>query len=675
MKRAVGFALAFAIIPNLYGQISVVQQIPQTATIDVYAAKASDHLIPRTIFGSFLEPIGNSTYNGLWAEILQNPSLESGLWSASNVAEMLRERPELRRASELALPLPWEPLDPGQGNRYEIHYGAAANSWQSLQVFGVSGEPTGIKQKVYLPIHRTRDYVGSFYARHLSGEQGLKIAIDTREGREELASQDLTATSDEWTRYEFRLHIPEGKLHRLDPADFVVQLKGSERVELDNFSLMPADAINGLDQDPVAMAKEMHTPLVRFGGNFTSAYHWTDGIGPPDKRVSMRNVSWGIPEYNTFGTDEFLEFCRQIGAEPQIALNLGSGTPKEAAAWVHYVNEHWHTHSGLTWELGNELWGNWNLGYPTHEELAARTKAFSDAVRAVDPSAHLIATGADPDNFREWNEIELTNPPGTFEDLSAHFVVNPGDVVMKNPTPDFIEEAAFAMPVGLGRELHEEQAQIDGTAGYAGKAHIAFTEWLFVGNRDGAPNFTNAGGSIITAGFFNMLMRDSAIVPISDMTGIMEFAGIWKKRSQVYVSPAYHVFKLYANADVARTVDVETDAGMYSVVQGVRRIPEIASVPYLDVVAALSADGKKLTLFCVNRSLDTDISTRISLHDFPSSRRASIETLYFHSLADANDEVNPDRVKPTQTTETTESGSWMHAFPSSSVTVMTIGRD
>lgn len=78
--------------------------------------------------------------------------------------------------------------------------------------------------------------------------------------------------------------------------------------------------------------------------------------------MSMLNIAWGIPEYNTFGTDEFLNFCKLIGAEPQIAVNLGSGTPQEAAEWVKYVNERL-TKSGLLWELGNELWGTWNLGW------------------------------------------------------------------------------------------------------------------------------------------------------------------------------------------------------------------------------------------------------------------------------------------------------------------------
>ncbi|MGC9224510.1 MAG: hypothetical protein ACP5E2_11320 [Terracidiphilus sp.] len=90
-------------------QVTVVQPIPPNATIEIHADVTNGPKIPRTIFGTFLEPIGNSTYNGLWAELLQNPSFEAGLWSAQHEAAMLRETPELRRASQLALPLPWLP--------------------------------------------------------------------------------------------------------------------------------------------------------------------------------------------------------------------------------------------------------------------------------------------------------------------------------------------------------------------------------------------------------------------------------------------------------------------------------------------------------------------------------------------------------------------------------------
>jgi alpha-L-arabinofuranosidase len=578
-------------------QITVNQSIPATATIQVDASRTAGNAIPRTIFGSFLEPIGNSTYNGLWAEILQNPSLEAGLWSAGNVSRMLREEPALTRASELDLPVPWEPLDPNQGNRYELRYGNAANSWRSVVIMGVPGQPTGIRQKVYLPIHRTLEYKGSLYARHLSGPTVLVVCIRQRNGSETLASAHINAVSDSWTKYTFDLHLTDGKLHRLDPADFVVQVEDDERVEVDQLSLMPDDALDGLDPDEVAMAKAMETPLVRFGGNFTSGYHWRDGIGPRDKRISMQNGSWGIPEYNTFGTDEFLHFCNLIGADPQVALNLGSGTPEEAGDWVRYVNDHWHKHGGLTWELGNELWGNWNIGYPTLEELAA-----------------------------------------------------------------------FALPIGLEEKLKEMQQQINSAPAFAEKTHIAFTEWLFIGNRPGTPSFRNMGGAIDAAGFFNMLMRNSAIVPISDMTGIMEFGGIWKARSQVFAAPGYYAFRMYSTAHATRLVSVEAQSGSYSVQHGVGRIPDVSNVPYLDVVAALNDQGDALTLFCVNRSLDTDIPATIKVAGFRAAETAEVQTLHGSGISDGNDEDNPEQVVPEKIGSRMAQNSLEHVFPRESVT-------
>jgi alpha-N-arabinofuranosidase len=158
------------------------------------------------------------------------------------------------------------------------------------------------------------------------------------------------------------------------------------------------------------------------------------------------------------------------------------------------------------------------------------------------------------------------------------------------------------------------------------------------------------------------------------MTGIMEFAGIWKKRSQVYGTPSYYAFKLFAGADIAHTVSVKTDAGSYSVSHGVNRLPEIASVPYLDVVAALSQDGETLTLFCVNRSLNTDILANIKLSDFASTQTATVHTLSAHNLTDANDELSPNRIKPVESVEPVQPEGWTHTFPHASVTVISLNR-
>jgi alpha-L-arabinofuranosidase len=641
--------------------------------IQIDASQKADYVIPRTIFGTFLEPIGNSTYNGLWAEILQNPSLEENLWSAQRVAQMITQQPELDRASHLGLPLPWEPLDPTQGNRYDPRWGDAANSWRSLAIFAVPGKESGIKQQVYLPVHRESRYVGSLYAKHLSGPSQIQVSLRTRGSKAAVLSEKpIDVSSTEWHKYDFAFEIPKGRLHPLEPADFVIALTGDERIQIDQLSLLPADAIDGLDPDMVRMTKDMHSPLVRFGGNYTSAYHWQDGIGPRDKRISMLNIAWGIPETNQFGTDEFLRYCELIGAEPQVALNLGSGTAQEAAGWVKYINDHWHTHGGLLWELGNELWGDWNLGWPTLEELPGRTREFSEAIRNIDPKARLIATGQDPDHYQEWNAAQLTNPPGTFDFLSTHFVVTTDRLQEAHPSPQTIAMDGFALPVGLGQQLQKMQAQINDTAGYKDRAHLAFTEWLWVccqGKRIAdAPKFDNMAGAVTTAGFLNMLISHADIVPISDMTGNIEFAGIWKKRGRVFGTPASYAFQMYAGADLETPVKTSSDGGTYDVEQGVTRLPQISGVPYLDIVAALNKDGHKLTLLCVNRHLDQDIPARLNLQGFAARGKATIETLGSDSVYDVNDETKPESITPARSTVPVNGTICDYTFHRASVT-------
>ena len=648
---------------------------PAETTIQIDASKIASYKIPRSIFGSFLEPIGNSTYNGLWAEILQNPSFEDGPWDAKKVAAMLTEEPSLARSSELSLPLPWEPLDYAQGARYAPQWGDAANSYRSLLLMGLPRKQVGVRQRVYLPVHRTLHYTGSVYLKHISGSEEVEISLRERNRADQvMAAQKISLQGADWRKYEFAFDLAPQRLRPLKAADFVIAASNETRVLVDLASLVPGDAIDGMDPDMIAMARALRSPIVRFGGNFTSAYHWRDGIGPRDKRISMLNIAWGIPEYNQFGTDEFLRFCELIGAEPQIALNLGTGTPDEAADWVRYVNEHWANKSGgLLWELGNELWGDFQVGYPTLPRVADRTKSFSEAVRKVDPNARLIATGGDPDHFAEWNAAQLTDAPQAFNYLSTHFVVTTHSVATRNASPDFIAQSTFALPVALEGRLRDMHKQFQDSPG-GHQVLTAFTEWLFWAENDSFPRYDNMAGAIGTAGFLNMLLRNADIVPIADMTGIVEFGGIWKKRGRVYGVPAYWAFRTYSNADATRPVQIVTNGESYGVENGSTRLPNIKDVPYLDVVAALNDSGDRLTLFCVNRDLTRDISTRISIHGF-RPKTAIGHALYAGSIYEKNDEMEPEHIHPQDTTLDVRLPEFNHTFRHESVTVIELSRE
>ncbi len=667
MRKAQVFLLLLGSAASLFGQANTGE-----ATIHVDASQKASYTIPRTIFGTFHEPIRSSNYGGLWAQILTNPSFEENLWSVRNVETMVRERPELRRSSHIGLPLPWESLHPKQGWRFEPRWADAANSFRSLMVMALPGTETGVRQAVYLPVQRVLRYTGSVYVKPAAGP--VEVAVSIRRGNkpdEVFAKAVFTAGGEGWTKHEFQLELPEGKLSHNEPADFVIALTDDSRALIDQAMLYPADHIEGFDPEMVRLSRALKTPLLRYGGNYTSGYHWRDGTGPMDKRVSMINQAWGIPEYNHFGTDEFLRFCELIDAEPQICLNLGSGTPQEAADWVKYVNSKWGDRGGgLLWELGNELWGDWQIGRPTLEQVAGRTKAFSDAILKVDPRARLIATGQDPDRHKEWNAALLTLAPQPFSYIATHFVV--GDrVVKKNPSADFRIRARLALPVALERLLRSMNEQIAAHPGARDKVKLAFTEWLFAGESERVPHFDNMGGALCAAGFLNTLMRVADFTPISDMTGLVEFGGMLKRRSTVYAVPAYWAFRMYSNSDINRLVETRAQVESYDVREGNSRIPEILDVPYLDVVSALNEAGDKLTLFCVNRKTTGAISAKLKISGFRPASATAVE-LRAGSVFAQNNEWRPNAIRPKTIEIETTGESLDYVFPPASVTVLTL---
>jgi alpha-N-arabinofuranosidase len=201
----------------------------------------------------------------------------------------------------------------------------------------------------------------------------------------------------------------------------------------------------------------------------------------------------------------------------------------------------------------------------------------------------------------------------------------------------------------------------------------AFTEWLYWSSEDQvSPRYDNMGGAIGTGGFLNMLLRNADIVPISDMTGIIEFGGIWKKRGRVFGVPAYWVFRMYSNADAARVVETQSNGQKYDVEQGSTRLPKIADVPYLDVVAALNSSGKKLTLFCVNRHLTRDLKTNLVIDGF-HPKKASAHSISAESIYEKNDETEPGHILPRDSSIPVSSSSEIaYTFRHESITVIEI---
>jgi len=618
----IGFCLCFLASACVMAQVTRGKPMPPVVSVNVDTAGSIGEVSPQ-IFGTFIEPIDWSINNGVMAEILVNGSLESGLWNHAMLEPIFKDEPELiQSTNQTGIPIPWQALSRAAGNRYELHVGRAANSWQSLEIMGVPGELTGIKQRVYLPVPRAWKYNVSIYAKHIDGPATLEVSLREHAALplKILGSAHIDAALGDWKKYTATIELKPGSVKRLEPVDFAISVEGTERVELDQVSLMPTDAVEGLfDPAVLKLSADMHMTELRFGGNFSSYYHWRDGVGPIDKRVVMENIAWGIPEYNNFGTDEFLRYSELVHAEPQFDINEGSGHPSEAVDWIKYIRERYH--GPMIVEMGNELYGRWQVGFPTIDQVGSRTLDFSNALKPLmGNNTTLLATGNGPVVFEKWNAKQLANPPGTFDLLTMHLIVGTNHVELNPHTPDFMAAAAYAVPFQFGKQVDAMAEQKNAIKGMK-DTHFAVTEWLFNNKGDGE-------------------------IKLVDMTGLMEFAGIWKRKEQTFVSPPYFVFQMYQTARNETVLPVFTDSGTYSVKNGIQDYADAKNVPYIDVTATKSADGKSLTLYAVNRSLTDDQPLRFDFGPFQFAGQVEVEQVASNDRLAMNTEETPDNVIP-----------------------------
>ncbi|MBO0833253.1 MAG: alpha-N-arabinofuranosidase, partial [Actinobacteria bacterium] len=162
----------------------------------------------------------------------------------------------------------------------------------------------------------------------------------------------------------------------------------------------PLSDDRGFRKDVMSLLRELRMGVLRWpGGNFVSNYHWQDGIGPKDARPPRPELAWGGTESNRFGTDEFLTYCAELGTEPYICLNMGTGTLDEALAWLEYCNgdrpTHWanmRRQNGKSepyrvkyWGLGNEMYGEWQVGAMSADEYVREATRWARALKFLDP--------------------------------------------------------------------------------------------------------------------------------------------------------------------------------------------------------------------------------------------------------------------------------------------------
>ena len=237
----------------------------------------------------------------------------------------------------------------------------------------------------------------------------------------------------------------------------------------------PIPNVNGIRSDVVEAMKAIRLPVLRWpGGCFADEYHWRDGIGPQEKRRNMVNTNWGgVTEDNSFGTHEFMELCRQVGCEPYITGNVGSGTAQEMSEWVEYLNsdgdstvvrerrengrqDSWGVRF---WGVGNESWGCGGLMRP--EYYADVYRRYQNFCRQYgDHKLYKIACGPNDANT-EWTEVVMKNAAFCMDGLSMHSYTIPGGWDTKNhatefSTDDYWETLNLAADIERKVNMHAE---------------------------------------------------------------------------------------------------------------------------------------------------------------------------------------------------------------------------
>ena len=194
-----------------------------------------------------------------------------------------------------------------------------------------------------------------------------------------------------------------------------------------------ADAF-GFRGDVEALIRPLHVTQIRYpGGNFLSGYDWRDGIGPKDRRPVRPDMAWSAIEPNQVGTDEFLQWCERIGAQPMMAVNLGTGTPKDAVELLEYCNGDMHTYwadkrrengreapyNVKLWCLGNEMDGPWQICSKTATEYGRIACETAKLMKMFDPTIETVACGSSyrtMPTFGTWEE----EVPVSYTHLRAH---------------------------------------------------------------------------------------------------------------------------------------------------------------------------------------------------------------------------------------------------------------
>ncbi len=364
----------------------------QNPVITVDASSTGPAISP-LMYGFFTELLSNMYEGGPWAEMLGDRKFFYPVDSSPT-----QTPPNSRRFAGR-----WRPVGPDEFITMDVKQVWVGKHSPVIRLDGTV--PHGIQQPG-LGLLQGKQYSGRII---LANEPGVTIKASLIWGPNPADRQTIEIAGVHREYAKFPLNFTAGSATMDGALEIVGIGKGSFHVGA--VSLMPADNIDGFRADIIKVWKEIGPTVYRWpGGNFTSGYDWRDGIGDPDKRKPVYDYAWNALEPNDVGIEEFMKLTRILPIEPYICVNDGYGDAHSAAEEVQYfnggattpmgklrtANGHPEPYKVKWWNVGNEMYGSWQLGHMSLAHYTIKHNMFVEAMRAVDPSIKIIASGATP---------------------------------------------------------------------------------------------------------------------------------------------------------------------------------------------------------------------------------------------------------------------------------------
>src|SRR5579864_5573204 len=424
-----------------------------------------------------------------------------------------------------------------------------------------------------------------------------------------------------------------------------------------------ADA-NGFRKDVIEEVRTLGVPIVRYpGGNFVSGYRWQDGVGPKEQRPRVLDRAWNTIEPNQFGTNEYIGWCRAVGTEPLLAVNLGNGTPENAAALVEYCNidsgTRWSDlrrqhgaaspHNVKFWCLGNEMDGNWQIGHMPATEYGLKAADAARQMRAVDRTLQLVACGSSGPGmatYLEWDRQVLEQCYNEVDYISLHrYYGNSGETNSDS-------SRYLALNLDMEKQIQEIAAVCDYVRGLrksSKRLSLSFDEWnVWYRARGGdgkaqeAPHLLeevyNLEDALLVGGLINTLLRHADRVRIACLAQLVNvIAPLVTNREGVLRQTIYYPYAWALHHARGQVLDLLLESESYEV-------PRLGQVPFVDIVA--TADAGEQCLLMLNRDLANEREVTVTWASAAPARVLGVETLTGADLKASNSFDQPNRVVP-----------------------------